>query len=504
MKFEGFIGGAYRMDSLPISAQRCINWYPEGQTDPNASSNLVLQPTPGYKILTTISGNGIPKGSFCRGIYRTSKGIGVKPESSGSVIVVIGPKVFWLKQDNSYSLLGSISNLDSKVTMIDDGFGLIIADGVGLYRMELETKVFKKLSFDLTNPTQVEFFAGYTIAIGTQQNLPQNTFFYTDKPYDNEVWGALDYASAEQSQDPLTGMMVAGNYIYLMGPNSHETWTSTSDKDLPFVRAYATSGAVGLHAPKSLCKIGNNIFFLGTTNQGNKAVYTNNGTDMVKVSTLALEQEWSSKDVTDCTAWVYSDAGHDFILFNFDAADKTYVYDPGNQLWHERASRDQLTDTLHRWEPNFCIQRNGSIIVGDRYSTNLYLLSRDYCTENGNNILRVRTTSHQNAEQVPCMFRSVRFDMDTGHGITKEDVAGRYTKAPTIMFRYSYDRGHTWGSESRQPFGATGEYQRTVEYPKLGVSRNLTVEFKISDPCKTSILNGWINVAVSNRARNNG
>ncbi len=504
MRFEGFIGSAYKMDSLPISCQRTINWYPEGQDNKDASSLMVLQPTPGYKQIVEITDSTLPFGSFCRGIYRTSKGIGVKPETGGSVIIVVGPNVYWFKQNNTYEKIGTISNLVSKVSMVDDGFGLVIADGVGMYRLDLATKSFKKVVFDLTEPNQVEFYAGYTIAIGNIQNLPQNTFFYSDTPYDNAAWDALDYASAEQSQDPITGMIVAGNYLYFFGPNSFEMWTSTDDVDLPFTRAFATAGSIGLHAPKSLARIGNGIYFIGTTNQGNKAAYTNSGTEMIKISTIALEQEWSKNDISDCTSWVYSDRGHDFVIFNFDALDKTYVYDVNQKMWHERASRDQITDTLHRWEPNFCVQRSGEIIVGDRYSTKLYIMSSEYSTENGNNILRVRTTSHINAQQLPIRFDAVRFDMDTGHGINTEDQANRYTQAPSIMFRYSYDRGHTWGSENRQTFGATGEYQRTVEYTKLGVSRNLTVEFKISDPCKTSILNGWMSMMVSNRGRTDG
>jgi hypothetical protein len=225
---------------------------------------------------------------------------------------------------------------------------------------------------------------------------------------------------------------------------------------------------------------------------------------MEKVSTLALEQEWSSIDVSDCTAWVYSDMGHDFIIFNFDAADVSYVYDPSMKLWHQRATRNPLKDTLHRWEINYCIQRNGNVIVGDRHSTNIYRLSNDYTTDNGTTILRVRTTAHQHAQQMPFIVDAVRFDMQTGTGITNEDPA-RFTQAPTIMFRYSYSKGDGgWSAERRQTFGQTGNYIRTVEYTKLGSSRNFVYEFKISDPCRTAILNGWVDMRLNNRGRKDG
>lgn len=503
-KFSGFCGQAYKMDSLPISAQRCINWFPEVINDKNANSEYVLQPTPGYKELIEIVDNSLPAGSYTRQMYRTSKGIGTLPNPNGSIIIVIGPNIYWLKDDNTYEKLGAISNIVTRVSITDDGFGIIIADGTNIYRIDLATKAFTYVDVDIEQPTYVGFLGGYTIAIGSNENIPQNTFFWS-KLYENDNWDPLDYASAEISQDPITGMEIVNGYLYLYGPNSYELWSPTGDSALPFARSYASVGAIGLHAPTSISKIGSNVFMLGTTNQGSAAVYMSNGTDMVKVSTTALEEEWSHYNVTDCTSWTISNAGNNFVLFNFDILDKTYVLNVDQLDWHERATREELTDTLHRFQLQYGIQRSAQILVGDRNSSKIYLLSNSYTTENGNNILRIRTTSHQNAEQKPVLFNAVRFDMDTGNGITNEDKkingSNRYTQAPTIMFRYSHDRARTWSNELRQTFGATGQYNKTVEFSKLGVSRNLTVEFKISDPCATAILNGWIYPVVSQRSR---
>lgn len=507
--FKGFIGSAYRMASLPISAQRCINWYPETQDNGDASSLYVLQPIPGYSEIVEIDDPDLPAGSYNRGMYRTSKGIGLDPDDGGSIVTVIGPYLYWVYKELGlwvWERLGQITNYNSKVSFTDDGFGMLIADQKNIYRLNLKTKSFGNVGFNLQNPTDVDFMGGYSLVIGVDETtgIPQNTFFWSDL-YNNALWDALDYASAEQSQDPITAMIVSGTYIYLFGPNSYELWSASGDKDLPFQRAYASSGAIGIYAPKSLCKFGNSVFMLGTNGGGSVAAYQSNGTEMTKISTIALDQEWQSIDTTDCTTFVDSHDGHDFVMFNFDNLDKTYVYDINSREWHERASRDELTDTLHRWEPNYAIHTGNTTLVGDRTSNKLFLLGKEYTTENGRNILRIRTTSHQNAEQKPLRIDAVRFDMETGNGITNEDPfvegSNRYTEAPTIMFRYSQDRGRTWSSEIRQTFGATGEYLSTVEYARLGVCRNFTVEFKISDACHTSILNGWIYPVVAERTR---
>ncbi len=502
MKFEGFIGQAYQMDSLPISAQRCINWYPEIQQDKNAATNEALRPTEGYSELLEIVDATLPDGVGTRAFYRTSRALGVGGASTGTIVVVVGPNIYEIDEsDNSYNKIGVLSNLTSTVHMIDDGFGLIITDSKAMFRIDLDTKAFTQISVDIDQPTQLAFFGGYTLVIGSTNGVVGNTFFWSGL-YKNEDgdWNAANYAQAEKSQDPLTGIAVLDDNVLLFGPNSVESWTTTGDSDAPFTRVYASSGVIGLHAPYSVEQAGNGVYFIGVTGQGGPSAYVTQGGESKKISTIALEKEWASIVVDDCTTWSYSNEGHDWVIFNFDALDKTYRYDINQGTWSECASRDQETDTLHRWEPNYCVASSGRILVGDRYTAKIYHLSSDYTTENGNNILRIRTTSHQNSEQKVCRWDAVRFDLETGNGITNEDP-DRYTEAPQVMFRYSVDRARTWSSELRQEMGATGDYTKQVEFARLGMSRNLTVEFKISDQARTTILNGWIYPVIAQRSR---
>jgi len=169
-------------------------------------------------------------------------------------------------------------------------------------------------------------------------------------------------------------------------------------------------------------------------------------------------------------------------------------------IWHERATRDETLDVLHRWAPQHGVATLDATLCGSASGKELYRVSKDYTTEAGKNIVRTRTTSHQNAEQKVIKINSVRFDLEQGTGITNEDPA-RFTQAPTVMFRYSHDRGRTWSSELRQTIGQTGDYQKTIEFNRLGAARNFTLEFKISDACRTAILNGWIYTEVGPRGR---
>ena len=109
MLFLGFVGPSYRYKSLPIDSQRCINWYTEKTGNKNSSSTYVLKPTCGYKKVIEIIDDTLPKGSYVRALYRTTKGLGLTPDNGGSVIAVIGPNVYWIKRDFTYQKLGAMS-----------------------------------------------------------------------------------------------------------------------------------------------------------------------------------------------------------------------------------------------------------------------------------------------------------------------------------------------------------------------------------------------------------
>jgi hypothetical protein len=199
--------------------------------------------------------------------------------------------------------------------------------------------------------------------------------------------------------------------------------------------------------------------------------------------------------------------GHSFVVFNFDAADKTYVYNTTTGLWHECVSRDPLKDLEHRWVPNYAIQRataqNTQILIGSRSGNKIYELRTGYTTEDGNLIRRIRVTSHLNNEQQMFKVTGIRFDMETGLGISAEDSA-RFTQAPTAMLRYSHDRANTWSSTITRGCGRTGQYQTTVEFPPLGAARNFTVEYSIIDPCSTTVINGYIWTKQASKGRIDG
>ena len=64
------------------------------------------------------------------------------------------------------------------------------------------------------------------------------------------------------------------------------------------------------------------------------------------------------------------------------------------------------------------------------------------------------------------------------------------------MLRWSDDGAHTWSNEMWRPIGKIGEYEKEVNFYRLGYSYHRVYEFRITDPVKVAIIAGNIDVEV--------
>ena len=151
---------------------------------------------------------------------------------------------------------------------------------------------------------------------------------------------------------------------------------------------------------------------------------------------------------------------------------------------------------MHRWYPNSLIQYAGKTYVGNRYAPKIYELSQNYTLEDGNTILRIGRTAFLRSPNKYLRVWSVGIEVDAGNGITNEDP-NRLGEEPELMMQYSWDYMRTFSSELKEGIGRLGDYTKTVIFSGgLGTGRVFGVEFRLSDSCNTSILNGWIDVEV--------
>ena len=481
MNFPAIVGGDFCYSrALGIDCQRCVNWFVESVPGPGAKTSMALMPTPGTKKFVDLPASYEPR--RIRGMYFTSRGLGNILD--GMMVVVASENVYWVKQDGTYQLLGSISPGPDPVGIVDDGQGMVIADGSGMWRLEFSTGIWSSMGTEAPIATsKVAVLNQYTIAIGKRGN-EQTNYWYFSKPFQNDEWPALNYYQATTSADAVTAIQTVASQLWLFGPRSYEVWTISGNSKKPFSRLAGAAGGVGILAPGSLGKMNDRLFFLGGGDNGTAIAYVTNGYQVERISTHPLEQEWAGYSVaSDAVGFCYAQEGHMFWVLTFPAGGKTYVYDLATGLWHQRATRDQDTDQMKRWAPIYCVSAYGKVFVGSLESAAVYELSTECHTEDGKPIVRRRTSPH-----VANGMARMRHDALTLDCVVGQALPSGQGSAPQMMLRYSDDGGHTWSSEIWCPVGKQGDYKALVQWRRLGMARDRVYELTYSDPAGTAIM----------------
>ena len=118
MRFPGFIGGTYQLQSVNADCQRCVNLFPqanEARTGPEGEIGVLIR-TPGLTQLGTIGIGPI------RGLYTAS---------NGNLYCVSGSGLYQVSTRWTGNLLGTLSSNSGRVQFADNGVQMVITDGYG-------------------------------------------------------------------------------------------------------------------------------------------------------------------------------------------------------------------------------------------------------------------------------------------------------------------------------------------------------------------------------------
>ena len=460
-----FVGQAYKARSTNADSQRAINCYVEmDQASPRAPT--VLYGTPGTVLKLTLPTspvrNGIHAGSFTWWI-------------SGST-------VYRVDSAYNYLALGTIGTTSGELGIASNGNQILIVDGLGgwLINVSLSTLI------QITDPqfpsgvSRATYQDGYFIVTGdgTQK------FYINENPYDGSNWNGLDFASAEGSPDNTVGVISDHRELWLFGSDSAEIWVNTGNADFPFQRSGNTFIEHGCAAAGTIAKADNTVFWLGSDDRGQGIVWRADGYTPMRISTHAIEYALGTySTIADAYAFTYQQEGHIFYVLVFPAANKTWVYDCATQVWHERSWLNPLDGSLNRWRASCHVFANTKHLVGDFQTGKIYALELDVYTDNGDAILRLRSTAAQENTQLNLFYQYLQVDVESGVGTSTGQGVD-----PKIMLRYSSDGGHTWSNQKLGLVGKIGQYTRRCKFNRLGYGRNRVWEISMTDPVKFVVL----------------
>jgi len=432
----------------------------------------------------------VEENASCRGLYTTS---------TGRVFTVFGAKLFEIFIDGTWEFRYDIGTGGfTKVSMTDDGFNLVLVDGIDMIVVDLTTNIGANITLLLqfTNPIKVITLNQRIVCINSDTTIGVDTRFYWSGQLDANTWDVLSFASTESNQDPNIAMEVREGEVWFFGPRSYEVWRIDENPDLPYAKVSGNSTEIGCGAANSVTQIGGQIFWIGSSTSGQNVVFMSQSAGAQRISNHAIETELNKFGfkTADAIGFSYQQVGHTFYVLTLIQANKTFVFDMLNGKWHERSSKDVLTNKQNRWDILFATFAFSTVIVGGLANARILTLDLDRYTEwDGRPITR----EHQG----PIIFNSYKqvfhkefmVDMETGVGLQQNQPyqSGIQTAQgdnPQIMLQFSDDYGHTWSSERWTDIGKVGQYETRARWKRLGRSRGRVYRIVISDPVKVVII----------------
>lgn len=463
----GLIGGSYQQRSLPFDAQRTVNLYPI--FDEQGKEVASLYGTPGLSLF----GNANITGG-CRNCFASS---------NGRAFLVIGLNLVEVDSAGIATLRGTLDSFRGNVSIDENLNQLAICDGTSVYIFTYATNVFAKVT-DPDLPASVgtiTYIDGYFIV-----NENSTGRFYISALNNGLSWAALDFATAETAPDALLRPIRAAGQLWLFGTRSGEIWSNTGDASFPYQRISGAEIPTGIMAAHTAVEHAGSIFWVGSNYQGDGVVYRANGFSPQRVSTEAIELRIrQATDRANMRALTYQADGHDFYILTGGGLETTLVYDVTTNLWHERSYLNNGVHDLHLM--GGVMFAFGKHLVGDRRNSNIYELSSDVYSDNGDAIQRERIFTHLNDEGRFNRYNKLEIGIENGVGLQTGQGSN-----PLASLLLSTDGARTWSGSCQASIGRVGKYQTKIVFRRLGIADQMTFRLIISEPVKIAITGAYL------------
>jgi hypothetical protein len=328
---------------------------------------------------------------------------------------------------------------------------------------------------------------------GGTVDITDNYFVY-NKP-DTQLWAASDllspltdplsFASKDGSPDDLVSIIVDRREVYLLGEMSSEVWINSGGVPFPFTRIPGTSTQQGIAAQFSMSRMGNSFAYVSKNNRGEAMIVRMNGYFPERISTHAVETTLVNQNVSTAYAWTYQLEGHEVYVVSFPSVGEnglTWAFDNTTGLWHKWLYRNPQNE-FERHRGNCCAFFNQQVLVGDHTNGKIYQLSRNFYTDDGAPIRRVRRAPHITSDLQRQYFHELQIQFQPGVGLSTGQG-----EDPQAMLRWSSDGGSTWSNEYWTSIGKQGRYLNRAIWRRLGFARDRVFEVSISDPVRAVII----------------
>lgn len=472
------VGPIYEAESKVQLFRRLINWYPE-ENLPGNEYPWVWNPTPGTKTWKDTSENEV------RMLY----------EKGDLLYAVAGCCFYSIDKNKTITQLGMLDTNQGYVDVAEGADELLMVDGSNGYSYQITNNDFARIT-DADFPSRTEsitFQSGYFVAA-----TPDAKTFYISNADDGRTWDGLDFGSKSVYSDNLVAVQSFRSYLWLFGKKTTEIHAIdiNAGTNFPFLLQQGTTMDIGCAAPKSVVNAGDTFFWIARHADGGYVVCQAEGFAPKVVSNRSISIELNKMEtIEDCIAWSYTQHSHEFVMFNFPTAKRTYVYDLTTGQWHQRTYRTAAGKEEHHIGQSYAFFDNTHLVASRINGKILELGLTIYTDNDGDTIRRVGTAGPLEADTRRLTMHNLHIQTETGVG---DGATSSQGIDPQLMLRVSKDFGNTWSNVVFKSPGKQGEYRDRVLWSRVGTGRSITLEMTATDPVKWVIKGARADISVGN------
>ena len=425
-KQPGFIGPTYSLRTPNYDCQRTINMFLEQDELGTGKEQepLALLSVPGQTVIGKVPQSPI------RGLHFTA---------FGYIVCVAGNSVYYLNSSDggltwdAPTIIGQLTTSTGPVSIADGipnmyngatntgQISLVVVVDSSNYGIAFEEGTTALVQLNSGNQfngaSYVTFQDGFFIFT---QNIDSPACFFANDPLNIS---SLDVVVANLGPDYISRIISDHDVLWFFGGRSCSVWQNTGGgtganifQQIP--GSYAEGGC---SYPNTIQKVSGQLLWMTSDERGFGMVFQASGYRGMRVSNHAVEN-WihSLEDLAGATSWTYQDEGHSFYCLNIPGSDTTWCYDLLTKMWSERAffkegvfSRDLIENRITLYGAYRPMH-----LCSDFYTNNLYTLSNDVYTLDGEPIYRMRTAPHGSAGLKRVFYSQAQIDLETGTGLT--------------------------------------------------------------------------------------
>ena len=320
------------------------------------------------------------------------------------------------------------------------------------------------------------------------------TQYYWSKAGDATSINALNFASATTTPDPIMEVTTLSDELYfLKQANGTEIWDYSPIIDpnsgqitQPFQLSQGRTWIRGTPAQGSVVpKIDNAIIFVGDDLE----VYRS-GFVPEKISTPLIDDRLrAAKDTIDqTTAFGIGIEGHWLYVLNLPALGESYAYDCATKQWAQWGTQVTLESEPGLYTGGCAAGQGATIYIGDRTSSNVYLLDAASNTDDGKARAVIVAAAIWVGEGTK-RLNNVALHCVRG--------VGSETDNPSVWMQISYDGGRTTTSWMEGNLGFAGQYTYKAVWRNLGIIQQpgVLLTFVVWDDVQFTVEGGAWNVA---------